>query len=489
MFVLMSPKGRKVAIFIRPAELYSIFSMIRRILIIVGYFAAFVLVAFLTVILVAYGRGYSYDFKTGQIVHNGLLLLSSQPGGAEVTIKGRSAHYHTPKRLTLPAGRYQVTATKPGYRTWQKTVRMVASEVTFAEYILLVPDQLKFQKMAAVSSPVVAESHDLHHLAFASGQQLEAGATDGQPKAIWHLPDTPAAPDINNPAAGQMTALAWSDDNSRLLVTVESQGQSSYWVVWADGSKAVNLTDQFKFDFSGGLVFTPGDAGKLYWLSPDGLRQLDMGAQTVSGVLADQVVQMIPAADRLFYVQQTPLGRALMSMDHSGHKVQAVQVLPVSQSYSVAFTSQQGHDFLAVAPSQTHTATLYLDPYGSHPTTTVISTAANAVSFSTGGTYLLAEGGESAVYDINRSLLVGAPVIYPLSGVANVPSVAWYDDNHLVYQSGSDIWLCEFDGANATRLTDGNAASPAYPLPSSHGLELVVSKDGQNELDRVIIRP
>lgn len=464
--------------------------MIRRILIIAGYFAAFLVIAGLTAILVAYGKGYSYDFKTGRIVHNGLLLLGSQPSGADITIRGKETHHHTPRRVTLQAGSYAVTVTKAGYRTWQKTVSIVASEVTFAEYILLVPNQLQPVKLAALpAAPTAVLSRDQKHLAYAeSNGTLMAGASDGQAKAIWHVPAVPSSADSTQPSASQITALVWSDDNSRLLATVATAGQNAYWVVNADGSGATNLTDLFKFDFSTGLVFTPGNAAKLYWNSPDGLRQLDMGAQTVSGVLADQVVQIIPASDRLFYVQQNQLGRVLMSIDRSGKKQQAVQILPASQSYSVAFASVNDQDYLAVVPSQTHTATLYIDPYGRRPTTEVISAAADTVSFSPGGSYLLAEGAEPATYDVNRSELTGKPVVYGLPGLSNQPSATWYDDHHLIYSQNGQIWLTEFDGTNSSLLLS-NAVSPAWPLPSSHGFDAVVSAHSGAELERVIIRP
>lgn len=464
--------------------------MIRKILIVLGYFAAFVAIAGLTAILVAYGKGYSYDFKTGKIVHNGLLLLASQPSGADITIRGREAHHHTPRRVTLQAGSYAVTVAKPGYRTWNKTISIVASEVTFAEYILLVPNQLAPSKVADLPGiPVASLSRDQKRLAYAEPNgALMAGASDGQAKAVWHVPVSPVAADSAVPAASQITALTWSDDDSRLLAAVSSGGQNAYWLVNADGSGAANLTDMFKFDFGTGLVFTPGDSGKLYWNSPDGLRQIDTGAQTVSGVLADQVMQMIPAGGRLFYVQQNQLGRVLMSIDRSGKKQQAVQILPASQSYSVAFESANDHDYLAVVPSQTHTATLYMDPFSSRPSTTVISAAADAVAFSPGGTYLLAQGAESATYDVNRSDLTGRPVVYGLPGLASQSDVVWYDDNYLIYRSGGTIWLTEFDGANTTQLLTG-ALSPAWPLPNSHGFNVVTATGTADALERVIIRP
>jgi hypothetical protein len=469
---------------------YSTSNMIRRILILLGYFAAFLVIAGLTAVLVAYGKGYSYDFKGHKIVHNGLLLLSSQPSGADITIKGKETQHHTPRRVTLQAGSYAVSVVKDGYRGWQKTVSIVASEVTFAEYILLVPNQLHPQKIATLSAPpVAASSRDYKRLAYTQPNgTLLAGASDGQFKPIWHAPSTPTAPTSSTPAANQITALVWADDSSRLLATVQNGDQKSFWVVNADGSGATNLTELYKFDFSTGLVFTPGNAGKLYWNSPDGLRQLDVGAQTVSGVLADQVLQIVPALDRLFYVQQNQLGRTLMSLDRSGHKQQAVQVLPVSQSYSVAYESVGGHDYLAVVPSQTHTATLYVNPFSSRPTAVVITAAADRVLFSPLGTYLLAEGTDSAVYDISRANLTNKPVIYGLPGLVSPTDISWYDDNHLIYRGGDQVWLTEFDGGNTTQLISG-AQTAAWPLPSAHGFNIAVASGASSQFERVIIRP
>ena len=60
--------------------------MIKQIGIVLGYGVAGAVVVIGTIILIAYGSGYFYDFKTGRLVQRGLLLLDSTPGGATITL-------------------------------------------------------------------------------------------------------------------------------------------------------------------------------------------------------------------------------------------------------------------------------------------------------------------------------------------------------------------------------------------------------------------
>jgi hypothetical protein len=116
--------------------------MLRRFLLPLGYLAVAIVIVGVTVSLVAYGRGYSYDFTNNRWVVNGLVLVSSFPSGADVKVNGKNLHHKTPYRATLEAGDYNFEVVKAGYRSWSKRLTIVASGVTWAQYVLLFPPEL-----------------------------------------------------------------------------------------------------------------------------------------------------------------------------------------------------------------------------------------------------------------------------------------------------------------------------------------------------------
>lgn len=449
--------------------------MLRRIFITLGYVSVALVVAALTVVLVAYGKGYSYDFSTGQIVRNGLLILSSQPSGGMVTINGRDIHRRTSYHATLRTGSYDITVSKTGFQTWHKRVTMVASQVTFAEYVLLIPDSLS-QQEALTASQIsnVTSSTDHHKIAYLEQKSdqtaiMTADSTGKNQVTAYKLPPT------GDPATAQhLVGMIWSDDDSHLLVAVQTAAGRQYLVVTADGSsEPVNLTTKLQFDFDGGLNFAPGAWQQLYWNSPEGLRRIDIGNQSVSGVLDGPAAEIVRTSDHLYYVETSSIGRSLWSIDRSGHRQQAVQTLPQSDSYAVAESSYHGHDLLAVVPAATRTATLYIDPSSANATARIISRDADAVSFSPESRYLIAYSATGATtYDFDRTDATGKAVMYQPSLGGITGSISWLDPYHFLYTAGGSVKLSEFDGGNVTTLASG-AGAGVFASSDDHTLVFV----------------
>ena len=294
--------------------------MLRRILIVIGYTLLTLLVVALTIGLVAYGKDYTYDFKTHRIVQKGHVIIKSVPNGLQLVADGKWVHKKTPYQAAYSVGMHTFSLAQDGFYTWQKTLKVVAGEVTLAQYVILVPRHPA--AMVLDTKPqIVAQaiSKDHRHLAYITGGSDAALYTLdlGNPKPV-KVYEPKAATATNG--AEVLTGLEWSDDASHLLVFSTVDGSPVVQLMAANGAGLQNLTDQYKFDFST-IKFSSSDWRLLYWMSPDGLRRLDVGAQSVSGVLADKVTQFWVTPGRVLYVQQTELGRSLWSVDsHDKHQ-------------------------------------------------------------------------------------------------------------------------------------------------------------------------
>src|SRR5689334_10585410 len=135
--------------------------MLRRILIIASYLGVGFAIVVTTILLVAYGQGYSYDLRTHHFNLNGLLILSSVPGGASISLNGKLNSHKTPYRTYTTAQSYEVVISKSGYFTWRKTVNVRPPEVTNLADIFLVPSDLKTETIdTADSVSALAASRD-----------------------------------------------------------------------------------------------------------------------------------------------------------------------------------------------------------------------------------------------------------------------------------------------------------------------------------------
>jgi hypothetical protein len=247
----------------------------------------------------------------------------------------------------------------------------------------------------------------------------------------------------------------------------------------ASGGEPVNLTDQYKFDFSS-TKFSSTDWRLLYWVSPDGLRRLDVGSQSVSAVLAGKVTQFWITPGRVLYVQQTELGRSLWSVDSRDKHQELIAALPESDSYSVAFSSYLNQDDLAIVPAATQTGTLYTGIFSDTPVAKTVAHGVTNVSFSPDG-HLAAFSAPTAisVYDLERSEIKNTFARYDITNQPGALSaISWFDNYHLLLIRGTQLIWCEFDGDNQVPLGTVTATLPAYGTASPNAKALVAFMPG-----------
>jgi hypothetical protein len=469
--------------------------MLRRIFIAVGYVLLTLLVVASTVALVAYGKDYAYDFSTHRIVQKGHVIIHSLPNGLQLVADGKWIHKKTPYQAAYSVGVHSFSLAKDGFVTWQKTLNVIAGEVSLAQYVILVPKHPQVTVMDTRPQIIAqAVSKDHRHLAYITGGPDAALYTLdlGNPKPVKLYVPKAASPGVG---AEVLTGLTWSDDASHLLIFSTADGQAAVKLAAASGGEPVDLTDQYRFDFSS-LKFSSGDWRVLYWVSSDGLRRLDVGAQQVSAVLADNVTQFWVVPGRVLYVQQSAQGRSLWSVDGREKHQELVPALAQSDSFVVAFATFLGQDELAVVPAGTQTGTLYSDIFSDTPVAKTVAHGVTGVSFSADG-HLAAftAPAKISVYDLERSQISNTVVRYDITDQPGALSaLTWFDNFHLLVTRGTEVYWCEFDGSNRSPLTPGAGGLPAYGTATPDAKALVAFVPGTDatpsiKITQLQIRP
>jgi hypothetical protein len=443
--------------------------MFRRILITLSYILAGIVIVGGTLALVAYGQGYTYDFGHHRFVRRGLILFSSTPTGAYITQDGIYTKHKTNHRDTFNPGTYTFKVDKPGYNSWTKALTVKAGLVVDARYIILPPLNLTKTTISTVATSYATPAITTDHRTLA--YSVIPTATDAA-AAVWTeaLPGGKPIRRFGLPSE-TVVSLQWSGDGSHLLVVSQAASGLIYRVINADGSGAINLTDQYKLDFGGiqGLQFAPSDWHDLFWITADGsLRRLDLNAQTVSTVLGTQVSQFSYADDRVLYTNTTKLGQSLMSLQvhNPTQTARLIQSLPKSPSYTLAYANYQGTDELVVIPSATHEATAYSGIFGSSPVSTIVARAVDNASFSADG-HLVALYSKTQLITYDLDLSTPTDIInYTSPGFATpIDSLSWFDNYHLILHFGGQTVFSDFDGTN--RVVLGNALDGSTPFASN----------------------
>lgn len=427
--------------------LISIMNTFKKILLICSYLLVAAVIAGGTLLLVSYGQGYSYDFKNHKFVSNGLLILGSTPNGARLTIDGKVTRKVTPYRSTMRVGRYNVTLTKDGYRPWSKRVNIVASEVVNLALIIMVPEKLR--------TAVITDTVDATSLIASSDHKHVVAITGGTKPGLWQInAERATAKKVYTPSEGQaIQSGSLSRNGSRTLLRVQQTDGVHVLYINMDNGKVQDLTIDFKVTLDD-VRFSFSDANRLYWLSADGLRRIDVNSKTVSPVLAEKVANFTYDNDRVIYIQSTKVGKVVAVMDADGKNGNTlIEGLAESPSYTMSYASFRDNDDLAVVPSVNGQMTVYESIYSDNVVSRVVARDVNRVLPSDDGHYFVftrAKGLGS--YDLGRAK------IYDGLYTDQVDAMSWFNGAHVIVNSNGKTRLVEFDGGNATDIGDSLSA-------------------------------
>lgn len=189
-----------------------------------------------TIVIIAFGRGYRPDFGKRTISSTGLLLASSEPAGAQVWLDG-NLKSTTNTTLTLPPGRYQVKLTKEGFLPWEKKMK-IQGEVVSETSALLFPSTPALTPLTTSGMIAPTVSPDGTKIVYAV------------PKAgLWLL--NLASPPLGFSRDPQLLArttptidfslgaFSWSTNSKKILVTI---GDKHYLVEAEKESQPVFLS-------------------------------------------------------------------------------------------------------------------------------------------------------------------------------------------------------------------------------------------------------
>jgi hypothetical protein len=269
------------------------------------------------------------------------------------------------------------------------------------------------------------------------------------------------------------------------LIKAATGDQVSYLIVAANGTDPViNLTDTFHAAFDG-LQFSLGNWRELYWLSPEGLRRVDVGNSTISTPLAEKVVAFTQAADRVIYVDSSGPAASLWSIDRSGRKQQLVKALPASSHYAVAYSTYINEPQAVVLAVDSNSATLYSNIYsGDSISSKTFSANASSAIFNGDGRFILLSGPQYvATYDLEMD----RTYIFPAINSA-ATGLSWFDNYHIQFNRDGQMVLSEFDGNYAIAVTRGTGLPPVNSQDDKWIYAVGQTSNGSAQIKAVKIR-
>jgi hypothetical protein len=453
---------------------------------ITGYLLVAIVIGLATYLITAGANGYGFNVKTGQIVQNGLVFVSSQPSGAEIYLNGDDQNSATSARLILPSGNYNLTLKKTGYRDWNRKFNLSEQSVARYVYPFLFPDkpQTKDLKNYAAQPGLVTQTPDQKWLMVESMADsvktptfdvYDTTTLDKTTAAVTSAA-VPAGVLTNYSAASVLTEVEWSSNNDNLLLQHAYPGGNEFVVFdRAHPEQSFNVNSLFGLAPAKVSLYNKA-ADRLYLYNQTGgtLSLADVGAKTVAQPILKNVLAYKPYGKNLVsYITDSGevAGQAAAKIWDSGQSYK-VNSFEAGTTYLIDAAQFQDHFYYAAGSDKSDRINIYKDPESSIkrsssgkalPTLALHDPGATKLSFSDNARFIGVEAGQKfAVYDIETLSSYQYPLSDPLAA-----DMKWMDGHRFIGQTSGTILVMDYDGINKqlilpTTLLNGGFFSGNY---------------------------
>ncbi len=449
-----------------------------KILLFVGYVLIGIAIVIGTLVLLyqAYGFGLG---KNGTVIQNGLFFFSSQPHPADIYINGTLKSVKTNTRLSLPAGIYNVTLKRDGYRDWRRTVPLDGGSVAHFDYPFLIPKVLSPKKVAAYAAApaLVTQSSDHRWLLVQQPSTLlgfDVYDLKNPDKAATALSLPAGLPAKAVKADGGWQLVEWADDNRHVLLQHTYDGKTEFVLVdRADPAKSVNLNKALPAA-PAKLTLNDKKYDQYYLYDTAGakLQKMSLKDAAAEPYLDHVLAYKSYGNDTMLYVTDNgaPAGKVLLKLG-TGSKNYVIRSFPAGSNYLLNLTEYSGKLYVAASASSENKVYIYRDPVAQlnaykgrspAPAQVLHVTDPDYLSFSDNAQFIVAEHStEFGVYDIENKEVYHYSSPYPLDPPQ--PHAGWMDGDRLTYVSGGKAVIFDYDNANRQILISADSHyEPAF---------------------------
>lgn len=433
-------------------------------------------VALISAICIFLVLGYRVDLKSGDVEQGALLQLRSFPVGAAITLDNETLSFLTPGKRSVNAGAHTVNMKLKGYKAWEKTVDVKASELRWLNYARLVPETVTTTaEKEFVSLVGVLPSPDRKWIIaqqFADKAEFTLIDIRDDTDPVYSQLTLPEASYTQKEGTHQFSIAQW-DFGSRYVLVKHTVGDTLEYlrVDRADADETVNITSRLGVIVQD--IHFSGSSGSVFFaLENSAIRKLNISSGTISEPLVKDVASFkLFKTDTLAYVKNPIEDRVGVGMVVNNKAVRVATydaTLPISIDLNEYFSDH----YLAIGRGTT--VILYKDPELTERRKLATITSGSAISWlriSNNGRFIVAGTGSQFVsYDIETAKK--SEVNLPGTAADPHKPLQWLDDYYLVSTADNDLRITEFDGENQHVIT---SALPGFPITLNNDGRLLYS--------------
>lgn len=413
-----------------------------------------VIIIMTVLIMITSGYWINQNFE---VERQGMLQIFSSPTGATIEVDGETGWLvKTNNSKIVSSGEHEVKISKDGYDSWTKKVAVKEGLMYRIPYVRLFPlerEAEKINEISALKNSVSADFSSMLLIDDSTTWKLLKLSEDNVKTTSIGVGGVLSGENL----AERITDISWSKNANKVLMKVADE-LGGDWVLidLKNIEKSLNLTKTFGVDFDDVKIFD--QSGDFLLAVNDGdLRRLDVGAQTMSKVLAEHVLDFNMYNNSVVYVSRGGEGQNSISILKDVDSKPVTIMSTNSENAFAAIGRFYDNDFLVVVDGQTlafYEGQLSRADHNSFEQkySAEISFVPEKIKVDTGGVFFVMRSGRMvAALDMES----GDMSEYDVEG----DKIGWIDD-YMIYTVNDEgsLIVYDFDGLNRRELSK-NASS------------------------------
>lgn len=470
--------------------------LIRRVLV----YCLMVLAVIASVALVTFIiLGFRLNLVNGEIERYAFLHFSSTPSGSIVSVDGKNVSNKTPNKVSVEPGEHTIVMKKPGYQTWTKTISVEAGTLKWLNYALFVPDTLAVEPLTAYpqiySSLTSPKGRSILVQPSESAPIFDLiDVSSDSPKTInLTVPETVYSESATIGVNHSFKVQNW-DESGRYVLVKHTYNDQFEWLVLdvQNINLSKNITQMFDINISV-IDFAGATGNKFYIIESNGLRKLDLLAETISRLLVGNVSDFkVYESNTVIYIGSGNVaGNKVVGIYRDGDESSYIlKTTDSAEAIKIATVHYFNEDYVAYSigrnvsilggryPSSVADSATSLQLI----TTFDVADEPSDFGFSPTGEFLMARDSSAFyTYDLEYQSLSSSGV-----GCAATQSlIGWLDENYLWSTCDDSLVIREFDGANKHDINSAISGQAVALTHSGRYLYSIGKVESGYQLQRV----
>jgi hypothetical protein len=427
----------------------------------IGYGLFAIAIGIATLVLVYLANGYYVDRGTGQIIQNGLVYVDSKPGGASVYLNNVKQRGVTDARLVLPAGDYDISLGKGGYREWRRSLALEGGTLRELTYARLIPNELETERAVNLRANPVTALQSINKrwiaLGYADNPLLldifDTENPQNQPLAL-QLP-----PELVENTAGQLEIIEWAGDNKTFIAKYITDNSTVHLLIDRENPELARNMNTIFNNRSYQISFRDRNKNEYFVYQPATqslfTASLDSGVSSTPFAVRVQEYKTFEN-DWLLYITNSTEEGMVEARFRRGDNDVLLKNLKVADNYLLQLAKLENDPIMGIASTVENRATVYRDPLGyleqnpqaSIPLATTVLRVSEPIDLriSSDSSMILAYGLEnfaSHEFEADRTYIFNVEV-----PIDPIQELRWVDGQHFLFSSGGIQMMMDFDGSN-----------------------------------------